>query len=80
MVKVTTPVTELYTPLPKITLVTVTLPVAKPGVSFSVNVTLVAVALAAVFMLIKLTVPVTVEPATALAGKPAKLALMSAVL
>ena len=78
--KVTTPFTELYTPIPRMTLVTVTLPVGNPGVSFNVTVTLVAVELGVVLMLVKLTVPVTVVPAGALDGKPAKLALMSAAL
>ena len=80
LVNVTTPVTELYVPTPKMTLVTVTLPVAKPGVSMRVTVTLVAVELGELLIFAKLTVPVTVEPAGALAGNPAKLALISAEL
>ena len=78
--KVTTPETESYTPTPRITLVTVTLPVGNPGLSFSVKVTLVAVELGVLLMLAKLTVPITVVPADEFAGKPAKLTLMSAEL
>lgn len=80
LANVTIPVTELYVPTPKMTLVTVTLPTGSPGLNFSVSVTLVAVALGAVLMFVKLTVPVTVEPATAFTGKPAKLTLISAEL
>ena len=61
-------------------LVTVTLPAGNPEMSFNVTVTLVAVELGVVLMLVKLTVPVTVEPADAPDGKPAKLTLMSAEL
>ena len=56
------------------------MPVGKPGLSFSVTVTLVAVELAVVLILAKLTVPVTVVPADAFDGNPAKLTLISAEL
>ena len=62
------------------TLVAVTLPVIKPGLSFNVTVTLVAVELAVVLILAKLTVPVTVVPTVAFDGNPAKLTLISAEL
>ena len=75
--KLTTPVTELYTPTPRTALVTVTLPVGNPGFSLSVRMTLVAVALGAVLKLAKLTKPITVLPGDASDGKPAKLTLIS---
>ena len=62
------------------TLVTVTLPVGNPGMSFNVTVTLVAVELGVVLLLVKLTVPVTVVPADAPNGKPINVTLISAEL
>ena len=78
--KVTTPLTELYTPTPRMTLVTVTLPVGNPAESFNVTVTLVAVELGVVLLLVKLTVPATVVPADAPEGKPTNVTLISAEL
>ena len=66
--------------MPSKTLVTVTLAVTKPVGNCRVNVAEVAVALAAVLMFTKLAVPLTTVLTGALAGKPAKLALMSAGL
>ena len=59
-------------------LVTVTLPAPKPGLNCKVTVG--AVAVLVTLVLTKFTVPLTVEPATALAGKPAKLTLISAAV
>ena len=75
LAKLTTPVTGLYVPRPSTALLIVT--PLMPGVSCSVKVGVFAVF---ALMLVKLTEPVTEVPTGALAGKPAKLALMSAVL
>ena len=77
--KVTTPVTELYTPVPSSALVTVTLAVCRPTGNCRLKVALVAVPLAAVLVFTKLAVPLTTVLTGALAGNT-KLALMSAWL
>lgn len=64
--------------MPSNTLVTVTLATLRPIGNCSVNTTVVAVLLAAVLMFTKLAVPLTTVLTGALAGKLAKLALMSA--
>ena len=58
-------------------LVTVTFAASRPAGNCRLKVAVVAVALAAVLMFTKLAVPLTTVLTGALAGKPAKLALMS---